>query len=166
MTQLDVGMAGNHEILPECSIPNSVFQGEQFTGSMEIEERAGPTCGGDEQSPSTDGLGDVIGPMNQLDTKGPLDQVDVQGNRQQIKASGPQRVEKQSKWTRLTRMDFGPVDLFKEGAKAILGKRGSQGMQLDMHDKSDEHAKKKAKGWADSEIVEVAEVLQHPCREQ
>ena len=89
MTQLDVGMAGNHGILPECSIPNSVFQGEQFTGSMEIEERAGPTCGGDEQSPSTDGLGDVIGPMNQLDTKGPLDQVDVQGNRQQIKASGP-----------------------------------------------------------------------------
>ena len=63
-------------------------------------------------------------------------------------------------------MDFGPVDLFKEGAKAILGKRGSQGMQLDMHDKSDEHAEKKANGWDDSKIVEAAGVLQHPCREQ
>ena len=63
-------------------------------------------------------------------------------------------------------MDFGPVDLFKEGAKTILGKRGSQGMQLDMHDKSDEHAEKKAKGWDDSKIVEAAGVLQHPYREQ
>ena len=66
-------MAGNHEILPECSIPNSVFQGEKFTKIMELEGMAGPTCGGDDQSPSTDGLGDFIGPSNQLDTKGPMD---------------------------------------------------------------------------------------------
>ena len=159
-------MAGNHGILPESSIQNSVFQEGKFTGNTEMEERAGPTCGGDEQSPSTDGLGVVFGPRNQLVTKGLLDQVDGQGNRQQIMASGPQRLEKQSKWTRLTRMDFGPVDLFKEGAKTILGKRGSQGMQLDMNDKRDEHVEKKAKGWVDSEFVEAAGVWQHPCREQ
>ena len=58
------------------------------------------------------------------------------------------------------------MDLFKEGAKTILGKRGSKGMQLDMHDKIDERAEKKVKGWDDSEIVEAAGVLQHPCREQ
>ena len=50
---------------------------------------ARPMCRGDDQSPSTDGLRDFIGPTNQLDTKGPMDQVDVQGNRLQIKASGP-----------------------------------------------------------------------------
>ena len=166
MTKQNFGMAGNHGILPECSIQNSVFPEGQFTGNMEMEERAGPTGGGDEQSPSTDGLGVVFGPRNQLVTKGLLDQVDGQGNRQQIMASGPQRLEKQSKWTRLTRMDFGPVDLFKEGAKTILGKRGSQGMQLDMNDKRDEHVEKKAKGWVDSEFVEAAGVWQHPCREQ
>ena len=158
-------MAGNHGILPESSLPNSVFQGKKLTEIMEVEGLAGPTHGGDVQRPNTDGLGDFIGPTNQLDTKGPMDQVDAQGNRQQIKASGPQSGEKQSRWTRLTRMDFGPVDLFKEGAKTILGKRGSQGMQLDMNDKRDEHAKKKAKGWVDSEFVEAAGVWQHPCRE-
>ena len=81
MTQLDTGMAGKHGILPESSLPNSVFQGEKFTEIMELEGMAGPTCGGDDQSPSTDGLGDFIGPTNQLDTKGPMDQVDVEGNR-------------------------------------------------------------------------------------
>ena len=66
-------MAGKHGILPESSLPNSVFQGEKFTEIMELEGMAGPTCGGDDQSLSTDGLGDFIGPTNQLDTKGPMD---------------------------------------------------------------------------------------------
>ena len=43
----------------------------------------------------------------------------------------------------------------------IYSKKG-----LDMHDKSDEHAEKKAKGWDDSKIVEAVGVLQHPYREQ
>ena len=48
---------------------------------MELEGLAGPTHGDDVQRPSTDELGDFIGPTNQIDTKGPMDQVDVQGNR-------------------------------------------------------------------------------------
>ena len=131
-----------------------------------MEGMAGPTYGGDDQSLSTDGLGAFTGPINQLDFKGPMTQFDAQGTRKQIEASGPQRVEKQSRWTRLRRTDFGPVDLFKEGAKTILGKRGSQGMQQDMLDKGDEQTEKKAKSWDGSEIVEAAGVLQHPCREQ
>ena len=78
---------------------------------------------GDDLSLSTDGLRAFTGPMNQIEVNGPMNQ---------IIANGLQRVEKQSRWTRLTRMDFGPMDLFKEGAKSILGKRGSQGMQQDM----------------------------------
>ena len=50
---------------------------------------ARPTCRGDDQSPSTEGLGDFFGPTNQLDIKGLMDQVDAQGNRQQLKDSGP-----------------------------------------------------------------------------
>ena len=63
-------------------------------------------------------------------------------------------------------MDFGPVDLFKEGAKSILGKRGSQGMQQNMFDTGDEQEKKKAKSRDGSESFEAVGVLQHPCREQ
>ena len=103
---------------------------------------------GDDLSLSTDGLGAFTRPMNQ------------------IVANGLQRVEKQSRWTRLTRMDFGPMDLFKEGAKSILGKRGSQGMQQDMFDKGDEQAEKKAKSGDGFESFEAAGVLQHPCRKQ
>ena len=71
---------------------------------------------GDDLSLSTDRLRAFTGPMNQIEVNGPMNQ---------IVANGLQRVEKQSRWTRLTRMDFGPMDLFKEGAKSILGKRGS-----------------------------------------
>ena len=165
MTQQDAGLAGKHGMFPESLLPNSVIHGAKLTEIMELEGMVGPTYGGDDQSPSQKGLGDFFGPTTKLDIKGLMDQVDAQGNRQQIKASGPQRMEKQSRWTRLTRMELGPVDLFKEGAKTILGKRGSKGMQLDMHDKSDERAEKKVKGWDDSKIVEAAGVLQHPCRE-
>ena len=94
----------------------------------------GLMSGGDDLSPSTDELRAFTGPINQIEVNGPMNQ---------IAANGPQRVEKQSRWTRLTRMDFGPVHLFKEGAKSILGKRGSQGMLQEMFDKGDEHAKKK-----------------------
>ena len=112
---------------------------------------------GDDLSLSTDGLRAFTGPMNQIEVNGPMNQ---------IVANGLQRVEKQSRWTRLTCMDFVPMDLFKEGAKSILGKRGSQGMQQDMFDKGDEQAEKKAKSGDGSESFEAAGVLQHPCRKQ
>ena len=83
---------------------------------MKMEGMDGLMSGGDDLSPSTDGLGAFTGPMNQLEAIGPMNQ---------IEANGPQREEKQSRWTRLTHMDFVPVDLFKERAKSTLGKRGS-----------------------------------------
>ena len=58
------------------------------------------------------------------------------------------------------------MDLFKEGAKSILGKRGSQCIQQEIFNKGDEQAKKKAKSKEGFEIFEAAGVLQHPCREQ
>ena len=78
---------------------------------MEMEGVDGIKSGTKDFSPSRDGLGVFNGPMNK---NGPI---------------GPQGVNKQSKWTRFTCMDFGPMDLLKEGAKSILGKRGSQGIQ-------------------------------------
>ena len=61
---------------------------------------------------------------------------------------------------------FWPCGFIQRGAKSILGKRGSQGMQQDMLHKGDEQAEKKAKSWDGSEIVEEVGVSQHPCREQ
>ena len=63
-------------------------------------------------------------------------------------------------------MDLGRMDLFKEGAKSILGKRSSQCIQQDMLDKGDEQVEKKAKSGEGSEILEAAGVLQHPCQKQ
>ena len=56
-------------------------------------------------------------------------------------------------------MDLGRMDLFKEGAKSILGKRSSQCIQQDMLDKGDEQVEKKAKSREGSEILEAAGVL-------
>ena len=77
MTQLDAGLVGKHRILPESSLPNSVIHGEKLTEIMELEGMVRPTYGGDDQSPSTEGLGDFFGPTNQLDIKGLMDQVDA-----------------------------------------------------------------------------------------
>ena len=103
-----VGTTENYGIFLEDTLPNHEFHGEKST---EMEGVDVITLGTEDLSPSRDGLGVFNGPMNKNG------------------AIGPQGVDKQSKWTRFTRMDFGPVDLLKEGAKSILGKRGSQGMQ-------------------------------------
>ena len=98
----------NYGICPEDTLPNHEFHGENST---EMEGVDGIKSGTEDFSPSRDELGVFNGPMNK---NGPI---------------GPQGVNKQSKWTRFTCMDFGPMDLLKEGAKSILGKRGSQGIQ-------------------------------------
>ena len=156
------GTAENHGICPESSQPNPVFQGEKVSA---MEGMDGPMVRDDEQSPGMDKLGVFTRPINQMVVNGPM-RFEDSGHLNQIEDSRPQKVVKQSRWSRLTRMDLGLVDLFKEGAKSILGKRSSQCIQQDMFDKGDEQVEKKAKSREGSEIFEAAGVLQHPCREQ
>ena len=146
------GTAENQGSCPESSQPNSVFQGEK---ALAMEGMDGPMGGDDDQSPGMAGLGVFTGPLNQM-VNGPMSQFEDSGLVNQIEDNGPQRVVKQSRWSRLTRMDLGPVDLFKEGAKSILGKRSSQCIQQDIFDKGDEQAEKKAKSKEGSEIFEAA----------
>ena len=121
-----------------------------------MEGMDGPMVRDDDQSPSMDRLGVFPRPINQMVVNGPMPQFEDSGHLNQIEDSGPQKVVKQSRWSRLTRMDLGPMDLFKEGAKSILGKRSSQCIQQDMFDKGDEQVEKKAKSREGSEIFEAA----------
>ena len=139
-----------------------MFQGEKVSA---MEGMDGPIVGDDDQSPGMARLGVFTGPLIHM-VNGPMTQLEDSGLLNQIEDNGSQKLVKQSRWSRLTRMDLGPVDLFKEGAKSILGKRSSQCIQQDIFDKGDEQAEKKAKSKEGSEIFEAAGVLQHPCREQ
>ena len=136
-----------------------MFQGEKVSA---MEGMDGPMGCDDDQSPGMAGLGVFTGPLNQM-VNGPMSQFEDSGLLNQIEDNGPQKAVKQSRWSRLTRMDLGPVDLFKEGEKSILGKRSSQCIQQDMFDKGDEQVEKKAKSREGSEIFKAAGVLQHPC---
>ena len=73
-----------------------------------------------------DRLGVFTRPINQMVVNGPMPQFEDSGPLNQIEDNGPQKVVKQSRWSRLTRMDLGPVNLFKEGVKSILRKRSNQ----------------------------------------
>ena len=91
----------NIEIVLEISLVNPVNPGEKSTGKDDMDE----ITFGEIVGPSGDGLRILDGPMNK---------------------SGiirPQGLDKQRTWTRLACMDYGPVELLKEGAKSILGKR-------------------------------------------
>ena len=120
-TQVD-GIAKNQGICQESSQPNPVFQGEKVSV---IEGMDGPMVGDDDQSPGMDRLGVFTGPINQMVNR-PMPQFEDSGPLNQIEDNGPQKVVKQSRWSRLTRMDLGPVNLFKEGVKSILRKRSNQ----------------------------------------
>ena len=63
-------------------------------------------------------------------------------------------------------MDYGPVELQKEGAKSILGKRINQGQQQVSLDSIDEQAGKKVKTRDVSQSIEAAGVSEHPCQAQ
>ena len=75
-------------------------------------------------------------------------------------------IRKPSTWTRLVRMDVGPMGVLKEGAKYILGKRNNLAMVVDGEVEADKSIGKKGKVFEDLTMTEVAGVLQHPCREQ
>ena len=78
--------------------------------------------------------------------------------------SGPGEGKKQPKWTRLVRMECGPVEQLKEGAKSILGKRSVQPVNEDEMVYSQHSEAKRGKVDDESTIFEAAGVLQHPCR--
>ena len=40
-----------------------------------------------------------------------------------VEEAGLSKLKKQPTWTRLVRMDVGPVEIIKEGVRSILGKR-------------------------------------------
>ncbi|KAK9983217.1 hypothetical protein SO802_032742 [Lithocarpus litseifolius] len=92
----------------------------------------------------------------------------AQGSHVQIieAESGSGEGKKQPKWTRLVRMDYGPIELLKEGAKSILGKRSLQPTYEEGMEDSQHCAAKRGKVEDDPTIMEAAGVLQHPCREQ
>ena len=69
-------------------------------------------------------------------------------------------------WTRLVRMEVGPVGVLKEGAKSILGKRNNLTMAIDGEVEVDKNLGKKGKVCEDITMTEAAGVLQHPCQEQ
>ena len=79
---------------------------------------------------------------------------------------GLNNIRKPSTWTRLVRMDVGPVGVLKEGAKYILGKRSNLAMVADGEAEADKNIGKKGKVCEDLTMTEVVGVLQHPCREQ
>lgn len=61
-------------------------------------------------------------------------------------------------------MDYGPVELQKEGAKSILGKRINQGQQQVSLDNIDEQAGKNVKTGDVSQSIEAAGVSEYPCQ--
>ena len=79
---------------------------------------------------------------------------------------GPQGPKARPKWTRLTRMEYGFVELIKEGAKLILGKRikGKEESSLDRDEQ--DGVVKRGKIGDDSNHDEMAGVPVHPCRVQ
>ena len=83
------GNIRNLGIILEVLLPNLEYHGEKST-EMEGVDRIMSSA--ENFSPSRDRLGVFTGPMNKNG------------------AIGPQGVDKQSKWTRFTSMDFGPVD--------------------------------------------------------
>ena len=76
---------------------------------------------------------------------------------------GLTNIKKPSTWTRLVRMDVGPVGMLKEGVESILGKRHKLAVLADGEAENDSNNGKKVKVGEDLTMNEVAGVLQNPC---
>ena len=71
--------------------------------------------------------------------------------------------KKKNTWTRLVRMNVGPIGILKEGAKSILGKRNMLEV-FSIGEIEDDKCKGKMGKVSDESIMnEVAGVLNHPC---
>lgn len=122
-----------------------MFHGGKFTDMNGVDK---VTFDDEEIGSSGDGLRVFAGPLNESEF------------------IGPQGADKKRMWTRLARMDYGLVDLLKEGAKSILGKRISQGQQHEVFGSVEEHTGKRIKSGDVSQTIEVVGVSKHPCRAQ
>ena len=80
--------------------------------------------------------------------------------------AGLSNIKKQATWTRLVRMDVGPVGIIREGAKSILGKRNMLAVLANGEAEGKNSKGKRGKACEDSNMNEAAGVLKHPCREQ
>ena len=77
--------------------------------------------------------------------------------------AGLSNIKKQPTWTRLVRMDVGPVGIIKGEAKSILGKRNMLDVFV-VKEAKDEYSKgKRGKVCEDSIMNEAARVLNQPC---
>ena len=71
--------------------------------------------------------------------------------------------KKKNTWTRLVRINVGPIGILKEGAKSILGKRNMLEV-FSIGEIEDDKCKGKMGKVSDESIMnEVAGVLNHPC---
>ena len=109
----------NLEIVREVSLINPAYPRERSTDMDGMDEI---TFGGEVVGPSGDELRVLDGPTNESGV------------------IGPQGLDKQHTRTRFTQMDYGPVELLKEGTKSIMGKRINQGQQHVSLGSIDEHA--------------------------
>ena len=132
----------NIGISPDFLLVQSVNSRERSTGKDDMDD----TIFGDITGPSVDRLKVLDRPMNEAGS---------------IK---PQGLEKQRTWNRLARMDYRPVELLKEGAKSILGKRINHVQQLGSLDSIDEQVGKRVKTGDVSQSIELAGVSEHPCQ--
>ena len=60
-------------------------------------------------------------------------------------------------------MDVGPVKIIKEGARSILGKSNMLAMFADGEVENTMSTSKRGKIGEDLHMIEVVEVLNHPC---
>ena len=80
-----------------------------------------------------------------------------------VERAGLSELKKQPTWTRLVRMDVRPMEIIKEGARSILGKRNMLAMVADGEAEDTMSTGKRGKIGEDLHMLEAAGVLNHPC---
>ena len=80
--------------------------------------------------------------------------------------NGPHSPKTKATWTRLRRMDIGPVELIKEGAKSVLGKRSTHREEPSQNGDEQIEVVKRGRSNVDFNSKESAGVPMRPCRSQ
>ena len=76
---------------------------------------------------------------------------------------GLQSPKQKASWSRLRRMEIGPVKFFKEGAKSVLGKRNTSCEESSTIGVAQHIVVKRVKSSGDSNLDETAGVPTYPC---
>jgi len=80
--------------------------------------------------------------------------------------NGPHSPKTKPTWTRLRRMDIGPVELIKEGAKSVLGKRSSCREEPNQEGNEQIEVVKRGRSNVELNSKESVGVSMHPYRSQ